>query len=143
MNHKINHSNLYHGFNRLKDILIDNGWLETEVVKIGQTRKVLLRLSKQAKQALGLDHQNNNRESLAHEYWKNWYAQKLKDEGYKVQMEVSRVNGRVDVLAVKEGVSGVNYNFSSATIISSLGLLYFSHVLMFPGSAPHGAYAST
>jgi len=107
--------------NRLKDILIDNGWLETEVVKIGQTRKVLLRLTKQAKQALGLDHQNNNRESLAHEYWKNRYARKFKDKGDKVQMEASRINGRVDVLAVKDNKRiGIEIETGKSDVVSNV-----------------------
>ena len=38
--------------------------------------------------------------------------------------------------------SGVNYNFPSTTIISSLRLLHFSLELMFSRSAPHGGQDS-
>ncbi len=91
--------------NRLKEQLLDQGWLEAHVVKLGRTRKVLLRLTKQGKEALGLDAKNPERASLVHEYWKRFYAEGFREQGYKVCLEAVRKSGNVDVLAVKEGKS--------------------------------------
>jgi hypothetical protein len=41
--------------------------------------------------------------SLAHEYWKQFYARKFSADGYKVQVEAPRVGGCVDVLARRNG----------------------------------------
>ena len=41
------------------------------------------------------------RGSLAHEYWKRFYAASFREQGYDVQLEAPRRNGRVDVLARK------------------------------------------
>lgn len=91
--------------NRLKEQLLDQGWLEDQVVELGKTRKVLLRLTKTGKEALGLDGKTPERASLVHEYWKRFYAQRFKEQGYKVCIEAPRKSGNVDVLAVKEGKS--------------------------------------
>ena len=56
-------------------------------------------------QALGLDSKNTERGSLAHEYWKRFYAQRFKEQGYKVILEAPRKSGNVDVLALKNGKS--------------------------------------
>ncbi len=89
--------------NRLKEQLLDQGWLQDQVVELGKTRKVLLRLTKMGKEALGLDGKNPEYGSLAHEYWKRFYAQQFKEEGYKVSLEAPRKSGNVDVLAIKDG----------------------------------------
>ncbi len=91
--------------NRLKGQLLDQGWLETQVVELGKTRKVLLRLAKAGKQALGLDAKTPERASLVHEYWKRFYAQRFREKGYKVRLEAPRISGTIDVLAVKDGES--------------------------------------
>ncbi len=91
--------------NRLKDRLLSKGWLEDQVVELGRTRKVLLRLTKEGKQALGVDGENTGRESLVHEYWKRFYAARFREQGYEVQIEAPRRSGNVDVLAVKDGRS--------------------------------------
>ncbi len=88
---------------RIKEQLIGRGWLEGHVVPIGRTRKLILRLTKDAREALGLGVGGNGRESLVHEYWKRWYARRFKEQGYHVETEAQRVGGRVDVLATKEG----------------------------------------
>jgi predicted RecB family endonuclease len=41
------------------------------------------------------------RGSLAHEYWKRFYAAILREDGYRVELEAPRKGGRVDVLARK------------------------------------------
>ena len=91
---------------QLKEDLVHQGWLESEVVEQGQTRKVLLRLTKYGKETLGIDSQKTARqESIIHEYWKNFYAHRFSERGYKVAMEAPRKSGNVDVLAVKDGKS--------------------------------------
>ena len=87
--------------NRLKDQLITQGWLGDQTVGIGQTRKVILRLTKQSNDALGLDTSEPEYGSITHEYWKRFYAQRFREQGYHVEFEVSRQSGRVDVVARK------------------------------------------
>lgn len=89
--------------NRIKQQLLDQGWLESQVVEVGRTRKLLLRLTPESKKALGLDADGPERPSLVHEYWKRFYAQRFQERGYKVRLEAPRASGRVDVLAVKDG----------------------------------------
>lgn len=88
---------------RIKSRLLDNGWLEAEVIPMGRTRKMMLRLSGQGRKQLGLAHDERPHGSLAHEYWKQFYARKFIAEGYKVQVEAPRMGGRVDVLARRNG----------------------------------------
>jgi len=88
--------------NRLKDQLLAQGWLEDQAVDIGQTRKVILRLTKQSKDALGLDTSRPEYGSIIHEYWKRFYAERFREQGYHVEFEVSRQSGRVDVVARKD-----------------------------------------
>ncbi len=38
-----------------------------------------------------------------HEYWKRFYAQRFREQGYHVEFEVPRQSGRVDVVAKKDG----------------------------------------
>jgi DNA-binding MarR family transcriptional regulator len=89
--------------NRLKDQLLAQGWLEDQTVDIGQTRKVILRLTKQSKDALGLDTSEPEYGSITHEYWKRFYAQRFREQGYHVEFEVPRESGRVDIVAKKDG----------------------------------------
>ena len=87
--------------NRLKQQLINQHWLEEQTVDLGQTRKVILRLTQQSKSALKLDSSDPQHGSIVHEYWKRFYAQRYREQGYKVQFEVPRKSGRVDVGATK------------------------------------------
>ena len=89
--------------NRLKDQLLAQGWLEDQTVDIGQTRKVILRLTKQSKDALNLDTSEPEYGSITHEYWKRFYAQRFREQGYHAEFEVPRKSGRVDVVARKDG----------------------------------------
>jgi hypothetical protein len=91
--------------NRIKQQLLDQGWLEDQVIELGRTRKLLLRLTAQGKKALGLETADPERPSLVHEYWKRFYAQRFQESGYAVRLEAPRTSGRVDVLAVKDGKS--------------------------------------
>jgi hypothetical protein len=87
--------------NRLKHQLINQHWLEEQTVDLGQTRKVILRLSQQCKEALKLDTSDPQHGSIVHEYWKRYFAQRYREQGYQIQFEVSRKSGRVDVVATK------------------------------------------
>jgi len=87
--------------NRLKEELLERGWIEDEVVRVGKSRKVLLRLTKEGRQALGLDSMRAERGSLVHEYWKRWYAGQFKKRGYRVYLEVPRRSGSIDLVARK------------------------------------------
>ena len=88
--------------NRLKETLVERGWLEAQEIGLGRTRKVLLRPTTNAKQMLGIeDNRGVFRESIAHEYWKRYYARLFAEQGYQVELEALRRGGRVDVLARK------------------------------------------
>ena len=89
--------------NRLKEFLLDQGWLESQTVDLGQTRKTCLRLTKQAKDALNLNTTESQHGSIVHEYWKRFYAQRFREQGYHVDLEVPRQSGWVDVAAEKDG----------------------------------------
>ncbi|MBM4103132.1 MAG: DUF87 domain-containing protein [Planctomycetes bacterium] len=87
--------------NRLKDFLVKQSWLESQTVDIGQTRKTCLRLTKQANDALNLGDAAPQHGSIAHEYWKQYYAQRFTEQGYQLELEVPRISGRTDVVARK------------------------------------------
>jgi hypothetical protein len=88
--------------NRLKEQLLDQNWLESQTIDLGQTRKTCMRLTKQSKEALGFDSTEPQHGSIVHEYWKRFYAQRFQEQGYKVAFEVPRISGRVDVVAQKD-----------------------------------------
>jgi hypothetical protein len=90
--------------NRLKELLVNQGWLESQTVDIGQTRKTCLRLTKQASEALNLGDTAPQHGSIVHEYWKGYYAQRFAELGYQVALEVQRISGRVDVVARKDNL---------------------------------------
>jgi hypothetical protein len=85
--------------NRVKDQLLDRGWLEGQVAEFGKTRKVLLRLTSQAREALNPGGSESQHGSIVHEYWKRFYAQRFREQGYQVEFEVPQQSGRVDVVA--------------------------------------------
>jgi hypothetical protein len=87
----------------LKQRLIEAGWLEAEVVPVGKSRKVMLRLTKAARDYLGANDARIDRESIAHSYWKHYYAKQLEQDGYQVQVEGPRNGGNADVVAVMNG----------------------------------------
>lgn len=74
--------------------------MEEQEVKSGRTYKILLRITPSARTKLGLN-KNLGRGSIVHEYWKRFYAEFFRGEGYRVELEALRNSGRVDVLAVK------------------------------------------
>jgi len=82
--------------------LISKGTLEEKTIKIGRTTRVVLRVSKNAREMLGLETTTGN-ESLDHEYWKRWHANKLDRAGYQVQIEAPRNQGHADIVGWKNG----------------------------------------
>jgi hypothetical protein len=90
--------------NRLKQQLLDGGWLRSQTIDLGQTRKVLLALTKQAKEILGIKNIPPEHGSLVHHYWQNWYAQRFRERGYQVSLETPRPSGSIDVVAQKNNL---------------------------------------
>jgi predicted RecB family endonuclease len=62
----------------------------------------LLRLTPRAREALNLGSSESQHGSIAHEYWKRFYAQRFRERDYQVDFEVPRKSGRVDVVARRE-----------------------------------------
>ncbi len=89
--------------NRLKCRLIKHGWLNSEIVRVGNSRKLLLKLTNKAQEALGINMKGQDRASLVHEYWKRYYARHYENQGYNVKLEAPCSGGKVDVLAYKPG----------------------------------------
>lgn len=86
---------------RLKRQLVTLGLLAEEMVHTGRTRRVLLRLTTRAQGPPA-----QRRASIAHEYWKRYYANHLRQQGYRVQLEAPRPSGgRVDVLGTRASES--------------------------------------
>jgi len=75
-------------------------------VRIGTTRKLLLRITDGARKELGLEAREVPKESLEHEYWKRYYAARFKDLGYEVVVEAPRRDGRAGLLAIKRRENG-------------------------------------
>jgi len=97
--------------NRLKEQLLEVAIVEGQLVRVGNTRKLLLRVTDGARRELGIASVDaggpaRRRESLAHEYWKRYYARRFADQGYSVEVEAPRRKGRMDVLAVKGPENG-------------------------------------
>ncbi len=90
--------------NKLKNTLLRKRIVEEQLVAIGRTRRTLLRITKDARTKLGLE-RTHDRGSLAHEYWKRWYAHQLEQHEFHVQQEAKRNQGTVDVLATKTGTT--------------------------------------
>ena len=93
------------GGNKLKNELVERGILEAELVPVGKTRRLLLRVAPIAKSTLGLTSEAFERGSLTHEYWKRFYARLFEEHGYRVRLEAPRRGGFVDVLAEKASES--------------------------------------
>lgn len=98
---------------RLKDQLEYAGLVTGHVVRIGNTRRIVLRLTSRGKELLGFEEEvgewgKRSAESMLHEFWKNAYAERFRMIGYKIEVEASRprgIPGRVDVLATRAGES--------------------------------------
>lgn len=89
--------------NRLKGELIEQGWLDGDLLATGTTRILLLRLTRKARTVFGRRGEPEPHESLAHAYWKHFYAQRLARDGWRVATEAKRVGGKVDLLGTRNG----------------------------------------
>lgn len=78
--------------------LIQNGILESAIIKCHTTRRVVLRLTQTGHKLLGLT-TKHPQESLAHAHLKHYYTEHYRSRGYRVTVEAERVGGRVDILA--------------------------------------------
>ena len=88
--------------NRLKRNLVEAGLLDEALLPYGTTRRLHLRLSANAKRLMGASDERSYG-GIAHEYWKEYYARALREQGYAVVLEAPRKSGRVDVLASNGG----------------------------------------
>lgn len=90
---------------RIKETLVQRGWLEGETIAHGRTRTLILRPSREARERLGLEEHSSRlrQEGIAHAFWKDWYARRLSGWGYSVRVESPRVGGAVDLLAKRDG----------------------------------------
>lgn len=110
-----------HKGHRIKEALVRRGWLASEVVPVGNSRKVLLRISEQAREKLGLSKASVRREGLAHEYWKSVYARRLREQGYRVSVESPRIGGYVDVLGERNGKRiGVEIETGKSNVVENV-----------------------
>ena len=94
--------------NRIKSCLIAAGILEAESIRVGNTRKVMLRRTRATNRWLPANlvyqrAETARRESISHSYWKNEYLRRFRKMGYAVRLEAPRRGGRADVLATKNG----------------------------------------
>jgi hypothetical protein len=93
-----------HRGTRVCRALTSAGMLERDVIPLGVTRRVVLRVAPAAQRELGLTVEAARSESLPHAFWKAWHANRLRREGWEVAVEAPRprgVGGTVDVLARK------------------------------------------
>lgn len=88
-----------HRGHSIKQRLVREGWLESAVVPVGRSRKVVLRVGGEARQRLGLPVSDAPREGIAHAYWKHVIASRLEESGYEVSIEAPRVGGAADIIA--------------------------------------------
>jgi hypothetical protein len=89
--------------NRIKQQLIEQGWLHSQTVDLGQTRKVILGLTQQARDVLDIQNPQSGYGSLLHRYWQHYTAQRLREQGYQVTVEAPRLSGNTDIATQKEG----------------------------------------
>lgn len=89
---------------RIKSELVQRRLVREELLAIGRTRKVLLRLTKVGADELGVgttgrDDSDDPRASPVHDFWKRHLAQRFHERGYVVTLEAPRHGGKVDALA--------------------------------------------
>lgn len=107
--------------NRLKETLVSQGWLIEQVVPLGKTRKVLLKIPDNAIEMLGVDITTIAQESVVHNYWKRFYARVFQGNGYSVKIEAPRSGGRVDVLAANaKGRVGIEIETGKSDVVSNV-----------------------
>ena len=82
--------------------------------KRGEERTGIAEGQGEGKENSGAERLKVSRESLAHEYWKRYYAHVFQEKGYQVTLEAPRRHGRADILAVKSAENGVRAGESIA-----------------------------
>ena len=88
--------------NRLKKVLLKRMLIQEQTVRVGQTRRKLLRTTKKEPRTA----QSFASESIAHEFWKRRCAERYRKQGYAVRVESPRpTGGRVDLLATRASKS--------------------------------------
>lgn len=106
---------------RLKERLVRESWLEEAVIPIGNSRKVVLRLSKHAAEMKGSADSSSRRGSIVHEYWKRFHARRLEAAGCRVTLEATRHGGHVDVEAVNDsGRIAVEIETGKSDVVSNV-----------------------
>lgn len=125
---------------RIKTDLIAGGWVASETIDMGTTRKTILRLTPSGIKVIGETTKDVSRESISHEFWKRYYANLLSRRGYAVEIEAARVGGRVDVMAVKASERvGIEVETGKSDIeknVRNCLLSDFSRVILVATSTP-------
>jgi len=92
--------------NRIKNMLMNKGLIETEKIETGTGWVLLSKLSKTGElqmKELGYNIDKlNGKAGLEHEYWRHKIADYMMSKGYKIEMEVP-VNGETDIIATLPG----------------------------------------
>jgi len=89
--------------NAIKQQLVINGWLNSGLIPVGKSRKLVLKLTPKANELFPDNATGRTRESVSHEFWKRFTARRFSEEGYRVELEAKRLEGEVDVLAQRSG----------------------------------------
>lgn len=107
--------------NEAKKRLLAGGWIEGQAVAIGRTRKMLLRPTRRTRAMRGLETAPEGEGSIAHEYWRRFYARQLRNAGHVVHEESRRNGGRVDLLARRNGSTvGVEIETGKSDVIGNV-----------------------
>lgn len=86
--------------NKVKSSLIRSGILNQCSVELGKTRKAVLTLTAKGNELSSYVKTYGN-ESVAHRYWKQFYAKRFSEAGYVVLEEATRKTGTVDLLVAR------------------------------------------
>lgn len=94
-----------HRGHAMRQRLVREAWLEAAIVPVGRSRKVVLRVGRDARRHLGYPHSDMPRESIPHAYWKHVFACRLEESGFEVRTESARVGGTADIIATSGSTS--------------------------------------
>ncbi len=111
---------------RVKDRLVQRGWLIETEQKLGRSRQLNLRLSAETESKMEFSRSGKPVASAVHDYWQRYYAAIMRDRGYDVTTEAPRHGGKVDVLAVKDGKRiGIEIETGKSDVVANVrnGLL--------------------
>lgn len=93
--------------NRWKEQLTQNGLVRSDTVKSGRTRRVMLRLTSEARLLMTPSKGHDPQASFIHEFWKRRVAKQFEAKGYSVALEASRQRGggKMDISAARASES--------------------------------------